>query len=621
MEKFVLWFGSRKEEDFKPAINVLHRTNDEIIDYHQFSFCSLLTVRLPNDRIQKSTYGSKIVVQIGDFSPVDGWTTVLESDDGGNYNLDRFAGNGIAFIVDSEKKELNIVVEPWGRRIAYYTITSPNPIVSNEMKGIIALDRSIATMNNIDEVALATYIGLHQSFGSRTIFKSIKLIRSGSVMRFNNNKEFPDSVQEYRYFKDYNHKITYDESLEELVSMFQKTMTREVESSNVKGLFLSGGLDSGLLLCALPENLREGFHCVNFGNDRVTDVKRARSLVKLIGGTFCFYELFPEHIMGNNAFCHIWLVEGQSPSPVAFMELIALQERIGLMTGNPGDFNLGGSWADKLTSYSRSKGDLRRIARNMVMRSEYLDLLLGKEKGQRFLKHIEDAVTKAILLENGNNLTIQMERFVLKNRVMRSTNFGIATVREHVNIEEPYFTDEMISYTLQLPIHLRSNRKLQFSLIEKLSPEAAQLSWFHPHRKGLGLKKQGMEFVSKIPLLRTIGRKILYRKMAAEFEDSYVPINTWVRESEDYRNFIEDLLLSPRTRSRNIFNYEGVSKLFKEHISKQNNHMKRLINLVDLEIFFRLFIDGDGFENPPVTENNMKAPKKTVFPVKTNSNQ
>jgi len=616
MEKFVLWCGDHDQTDFDPAVQVLRRNDTEIIDYYKFNSASLLTLKLPNDIIEIHKLGTKTIVQIGQLEPINGWNNFLESFLENKFDLLALEGNGLLFIFDEESDNIEVVIEAWGRRTVYCTESKSPIIVSNEMKGIIALDRSLASINNLDEISIATLIGLHQSFGNRTPFKNIKLIPSGSAIRINKGGTQPEHLNRYPYHSNYDNSKTIDEWNEFLAKRFREIMVHEVKNREVIGLFLSGGMDSGLLVCALPPELRANFRCINFGNTRATDVKRARKLVELLGGTYCFYELLPKHIMKNNAFRHLWLTEGQSASTVAFVESIAMHEPGPILTGNPGDFNLGGSWSEKLARYGGLKGDLAHMAQNMTMRSEYFKTLLGKQKGERYLNYIKDAIAESVSYEKSNDPKVTLERFVLKNRMLRHTNFGNIPILEYKEVIEPYFFDDIISRTLQIPIHYRANRFLQALIISTLSPQASELPWLQPKYKRLPLKTFLMSFIKKIPIIRTVGRKILYKKVASSFEDSYVPINTWLRVDTDYRKFVQEILFDKRTQSRGIFNTEGVKKLFEEHIAGKANHMKKLLNLVDLEIFLRLFCDGDGFNNPPKFIQNMNPPQVTKFDTK-----
>jgi hypothetical protein len=384
MEKFIVWFGSRKEEDFNPATRVLNRVPDEIKEFFQFGFASLLTFRLPSNTIIKKNWGSKIIILIGEITPQNNWT-YAKDDNSNAKNIPNFVGNGLVLIFDPENESVEVFVEPWGRRVVYHTLGDFPFLISNEMKGIIALKREIASMNNIDEKSLATMIGLHQCFGLGTIFKNIKLLKSGTTTKFSNMEKSPFTVSEFSYFTSYKPGKSVEDLTNEFSTALRTIMQDQVENKKMTSLFLSGGMDSGLLLCSLPEHLRENFRCVNFGNTKATDVKRANTLVKLVGGKYCFYHLLPKHVSNNNALRHIWLTECQSPTGVAFIEPVAMHEPDGVLTGNPGDFNLGGSWADKLSRYSGAKGEFGEMVKKMIMRPEYILKLLGKEKGNQFL--------------------------------------------------------------------------------------------------------------------------------------------------------------------------------------------------------------------------------------------
>jgi len=616
MEKFVLWCGNHDQADLDPAVQVLHRNDKEIIDFYKFNSAALLTLRLPDDIIKIHELGAKTIVQIGQLEPINGWNNFLQSFLEKDFPSLALEGNGLILIFDKQADDIEIIIEPWGRRTVYCTVSKSPIIISNEMKGIIALDRSLSSIDNLDEISLATLLGLHQSFGNRTPFKNIKLIPSGSTVRIKRNSTQPEYLYTYPYYSDYDNSKTIDEWNEYLTKRFKEIMIHEVKNRDTVGLFLSGGMDSGLLVCALPPELRVNFRCINFGNTRTTDVKRARKLVELLGGIYCFYELLPKHIMENNAFRHLWLTEGQSPSTVAFVESIAMHEPGPILTGNPGDFNLGGSWSEKLSRYGGLKGDLGHMAQNMTMRPEYFNTLLGKQKGERYLKYIKDAIIESVSYEKSNDPKVTLERFVLKNRVLRYTNFGNIPILEHKKVIEPYFLDDIISRTLQIPIQYRTNRFLQASIISALSHQASEFPWLQPKYKRLSLKTLLMSLIKKIPLVRTVGRKLLYKKLASSFEDSYVPVNTWLRSDPDYRKFVQEILFDKRTQSRGIFNIEGVKKIFEEHMSGKANHMNKLLNLIDLEIFFRLYCDGDGFNNPPKFIQNMDPPQVTKFDAK-----
>ena len=70
-----------------------------------------------------------------------------------------------------------------------------------------------------------------------------------------------------------------------------------------------------------------------------------------------------------------------------------------------------------------------------------------------------------------------------------------------------------------------------------------------------------------------------------------VPIGAWFRGA--YTQVLDEYVLSERATQRGIFNAESLRKLVSEHQRGVANHSERLWSLVNLEMWFRRFIDGE----------------------------
>jgi asparagine synthase (glutamine-hydrolysing) len=66
-----------------------------------------------------------------------------------------------------------------------------------------------------------------------------------------------------------------------------------------------------------------------------------------------------------------------------------------------------------------------------------------------------------------------------------------------------------------------------------------------------------------------------------------VPLADWLRGP--LRDFLGDILLSPRARTRGLYRIEGIEKL----ILNDHNFSRQLWGLLCLELWFRAFIDRD----------------------------
>jgi asparagine synthase (glutamine-hydrolysing) len=69
-----------------------------------------------------------------------------------------------------------------------------------------------------------------------------------------------------------------------------------------------------------------------------------------------------------------------------------------------------------------------------------------------------------------------------------------------------------------------------------------------------------------------------------------VPVGAWFRGP--FRNVVDEFVLSPRAMARGLFDPEAVRALVNAH-SQGENHSERLWSLVNLEVWQRIFIDGE----------------------------
>jgi len=74
-----------------------------------------------------------------------------------------------------------------------------------------------------------------------------------------------------------------------------------------------------------------------------------------------------------------------------------------------------------------------------------------------------------------------------------------------------------------------------------------------------------------------------------------VPIGPWF--AGEYRRVLDEFVLGPRAARRGLFNRESVAQLVTEHARREGGHAERLWALVNLEIWHRLFIDGESADD------------------------
>src|SRR5262249_57229284 len=74
------------------------------------------------------------------------------------------------------------------------------------------------------------------------------------------------------------------------------------------------------------------------------------------------------------------------------------------------------------------------------------------------------------------------------------------------------------------------------------------------------------------------------------------------RGGHGWNNVVRDVLLDRRSRERGLINPSAVDALLHDHASARTNGGDRLWRLLNLELWYRTFIDRDGIQtlpNPP----------------------
>jgi len=114
-----------------------------------------------------------------------------------------------------------------------------------------------------------------------------------------------------------------------------------------------------------------------------------------------------------------------------------------------------------------------------------------------------------------------------------------------------------------------------------------------------------VEFTATLPeRLKLRGRttKYILRKAMQEYLPAEilsrgkmgfpVPVGRWFRES--YRGMIDEFVLGERAASRSLFDAAYVRLLANEHTGGVRDHTERLWALVNIEIWHRIFVDGEA---------------------------
>ncbi|KKN83059.1 hypothetical protein LCGC14_0303250 [marine sediment metagenome] len=519
--------------------------------------------------------------------------------------IERWNGNGVAF--EFNEGALTILIDPWFRRLVYHT--TDGKIISNEIKAILALDRSHT--QKIDLVAVDLFIAFHGFYGSRTLFDSIKILPAGSATVISQigakNTQFDIQfdvaiVFEWKYKSTIPLWLDKDEErwAFEMASMICERM-QEITDEGVEGLYLSGGIDSRLLMAAIPKKNMKNINLIHMGNDDATETKLAKETAKLTTAYFDYYNIGPKDVIDHCEW-QIWSTEGSAHFGSAMMAPTILNN-IHFINGLPGDLSMGGMWAEKLAKYPINKNSKYPVGEALAkssMVSWIITKLLDTSWGSldNRLGAIYGELQKEADRFDYLNDSLKYELYAMHNRVRRN---GVTVImQDHGRVEQPYLHDEILEMCLTIPLEVRKDRKFQMNVLGIIDQEhaaAPSTSMIHVKKtSGIGNKLEKILFavIKQLPYFSGMGRKYIHKRKAKRKEDHYGPLNTWLRTDPDFKSFIITKLNS--FKKRNLVNASYIDSLIKEHMNYEFNHIGVLSTLVDLEIMIDLFVDMNGFK-------------------------
>jgi asparagine synthase (glutamine-hydrolysing) len=193
--------------------------------------------------------------------------------------------NGIfAFAVwDKSKKELFIARDRLGVKPLYYLSDNDVFVFSSSLKSILSTGRSSA---KISKAGLIDYLRYQTVHAPQTIVEDIHVLMPGHFIRINEE----DGAQ----FKSYwsvtkNSQLLRYKSADDVQKMIRaqlyKSVEMQLESDVPFGAFLSGGIDSSLMVAIMSQvrNQKTDTFSVTFKEDQFSEKKYAEIVAKKFG--------------------------------------------------------------------------------------------------------------------------------------------------------------------------------------------------------------------------------------------------------------------------------------------------------------------------------------------------
>ncbi len=511
--------------------------------------------------------------------------------------------NGMFAFVLYDRVEGRVLAarDHFGIKPLYIHATPERLLFGSEIKALLTHPEVRA---EADPEGVRDYLTFQYVLGERTMFRGVTTLLPGEYYVADLGR---GSVRAVRYWEprfqvDTIHSEQY--FVERLSWLLHDAVRLQLRSDVPVGAYLSGGLDSSLVtaLASRSGGTRLATFTGRFAEGPEFDESGYAAMVAERYGTEMhlitpteadFVSLMPKLIYHMDE-----PVAGPGLFP-QYMVSRHAASRVKVVLGGQGGDEIFGGYARYLVAYleqalkgaifeTAEEGEhivsLRSILKNLPALQQYQPMLqqfwrsgLFEEMDRRYFRLIDRSGGARSLLSPAFRATCdgneQFERF--------RAVFNHPDTQSYYNRMTHYDMVTNLPALLQVEDRVTMASSLE-SRVPLLDYRITDLVAGMPPR----MKFRGGEL--KHLLKRAVGdllpEPVLHRKDKMGFP---VPLHLWARGSA--RDFFADILLSQRARERGIFDPVEVEKL----MSYENAFGRRLWGLLNLELWYRTFLDGN----------------------------
>ena len=519
----------------------------------------------------------------------------------GDSAVDRFRGMFAYALWDERKRRLLLVRDRLGVKPLYYCATDSGVTFGSEIKSLLA-DPDVPRDWSAD--ALDAYLTLQYVPCPQTMYRAIWKLPPGHMLVAERGRVSTKRYWDLTFTGDGN-EAREEEYLEQLDALVNESVRLRLVSDVPLGAFLSGGIDSSVVVAAMAEQCagRVVTTTVGFDEHGFNELEYARTVARHLGVEQHETIVRPDivDLLPKLAWHFDEPFSDSSAVPTYYVSQAARQHVTVALSGDGGDELWAGYTRHRVEQWEltarRWLGPIGGTLAGQLARRVPLGV-----KGARSVRHLALSPAEAYAQKHAYGQFESDDRDALY-----SSDFShqvrhadpLASFRaayETCSSKDPldralyvdvktYLVDDIMTKVdrMSMAVSLEAREPL---LDHKLLEFAAAVP------TSLKLKNGRSKYLLRRLLERRIPREIVDRPKHG-FE---APIGAWLRGP--LAPMVDSLLLDGRLRDRGIFDDGAVAGLWSQHRKGRKDHRHRLWSLVMLELWFRQFVDGQA---SPVT--------------------
>ena len=525
----------------------------------------------------------------------------------GDACVERFRGMFAFAIWDVTRRRLLLARDRMGVKPLYWTRVGDRLLFGSEIKALLASGLVRAEAN---EGALPELLGTRYLSGSETLFKGIHRLLPGHTLVFENGRV---SIKQYwdvpagRSNPEVE-RLSEADAVRRFRELLDEAVRIRLMADVPLGMFLSGGLDSSAIAALMARMIDRPLQTfsVAFKQRAFSELDYARQVSSAIKADAHevviddqdFFGALPRMIWHEDE-----PVAHPSSIPLYFVSELASRHVKVVLTGEGSDELLAG-----YGKYPRSLVNWRAgAAYNAVpeaLRGWVAGSLVPRLPG-KFARYARRSfltvqrTPEAMFFDTFASIGVQRQASLLTNRFASQATHDRAYGPSRAYFDAPNGSSTTLDRLLYAD--------LKTYLVELLMKQDQMSMAASIESRVPFLDHHLVEFASALPakmklrgfktkwILREAVREILPPEILTRKKMGFpVPFALWMKTG--WQGVARDILLDRRTRERGIIDPVAAEGLITAHASGQQEGADALWSLLNLELWYRTFIDGDGVQ-------------------------
>jgi asparagine synthase (glutamine-hydrolysing) len=480
-------------------------------------------------------------------------------------------------IWNRSRQQLILANDRFGLYPLYYAHHDGKLVFAPEMKGVLCDPHF---RKELDLTALAGYMRFQQLLGHKTFFEGLKLFPNASVLSYQLETDQLDVTPywDFSQVPELPESVSYEEALEETGRLLRQVVNRLASGPLRAGVYLSGGLDSRLVLGLID---RKNFPVVSitYGQRNCRDVFYAGKVARRVGSDHYWFELKDGNWVGEYADFHLELIEGLNSWLHAhgINTLPRARELIDVnVTSWAVDYVVGGHWGHPLLI--EAVDDIAFISLFFHLYNQgytWPGILEAEERllyQDSFYPKVEGLAFESFKQEVGrfshHNFARRAEFFDQVNHDLRMTANALTFMRSHIEVRYPAYDYRLYDFACSIPMKLRMDRRMQRDLLSRETPALARIprdkDEMLPTRNRLVWTAHALPYKLK----NRFNRHIF--PLFPERATLYADFENYLRG--ELRPWAESILFDKQTLERGIFNPQFIRSIWARHLSGKELH-------------------------------------------------